>query len=298
MFIYLITNKVNGKQYVGQTVNCIYRRLREHTAPSNPEIIGKVAKKYGKKNLEVVLLDTATSMEELNAKEIFWIKELDSYNKGYNCNLGGDGQLGLIQSDETKARLSQANGGRDFEAWKDGELVGVYSYVSKACEELGIGSNASISNCLRGEQYETQEGYRFKHVGENFKKKSKGDWFKDFEVWKNGELVGIWNNKAKCERELNLPNGGIKDCLNGRNNHCKGYNIKYVGKGFAYVPKENKGHSKEVHCITNGITYKSATHAGKQLGISFGSVARVARGERPQTKGYKFIYKKDLQNIK
>lgn len=295
MNIYLIINKVNGAQYVGQTVNCIYKRFKEHTIPSNPDIIGKVTRKYGRENLDIVLLDTANSIEELNAKEIFWIKEMDSYRKGYNCNLGGGSQIGLVQSDKTKARLSQANGGRDFEAWKDGNLVGVYSYASKACEELGIGSNATVSNCLRGDQYETQEGYRFKYVDEEFKKKQKGHWFKDFEVWNDGELVGIWNNKAKCGRDLDISPTSISDCLNGRNSHCKGYMIKYVGRELSYYPKENKGHSKEIYCITNGKTYKSATKAGKELGISFGSVSRVARGERPQTKGYKFIYKKDLQ---
>lgn len=42
MYIYLITNKVNGKKYVGQTQVSIKARFQKHTSPSNKDIMGKV----------------------------------------------------------------------------------------------------------------------------------------------------------------------------------------------------------------------------------------------------------------
>lgn len=87
--IYKITNKLNGKCYIGQSVD-IYNRWHEHKyADCKDSVIHRAIKKYGKDNFSFEILEKIPR-EELNEREIYWIKYYDSYNNGYNLTLGGD----------------------------------------------------------------------------------------------------------------------------------------------------------------------------------------------------------------
>jgi group I intron endonuclease len=54
--IYLITNMVNGKRYVGQSVN-IKRRFWDHNRPDARSIVSSAIRKYGKKNFKREVLE-------------------------------------------------------------------------------------------------------------------------------------------------------------------------------------------------------------------------------------------------
>lgn len=85
MIIYKTTNNINGKIYVGKDEK------------NNPEYYGsglllnRAIKKYGKNNFTKEILEVCKSREELNEREIFWIKELNATIDGYNIALGGSG---------------------------------------------------------------------------------------------------------------------------------------------------------------------------------------------------------------
>lgn len=87
--IYLITNKLNGKKYVGQSVD-IEKRWKQHMIDSKKKdcAIYKAIRKYGIENLEFSILEEC-SVDKLDEREIYWISELDTYNNGYNMSLGG-----------------------------------------------------------------------------------------------------------------------------------------------------------------------------------------------------------------
>ena len=92
--IYKITNQINGKCYIGQSVN-IERRWQEHKRFNSRErlaIIHQAFRKYGLKNFSFEILEEC-SQEQLDDLEIKWIKFFDSQNpnKGYNCTSGGQG---------------------------------------------------------------------------------------------------------------------------------------------------------------------------------------------------------------
>jgi len=95
MIIYLITNKLNGKQYVGQTTKDIEKRMQGHRAKvvSNRSStkLHNAMRKYGVENFSVEVIDsTATTQIELDFLEDFYIKKFDSINKGYNMKPGGN----------------------------------------------------------------------------------------------------------------------------------------------------------------------------------------------------------------
>ena len=115
MIIYKVTNKVNGKQYIGRTVKKINVRWNEHAcnASSDKEkdqsILHKALRKYGKENFSIEQIDSANSIEELNQKEIYWIEKLNTRVVGYNLTAGGEG-FSKKHSDKTKKLISDHNG--------------------------------------------------------------------------------------------------------------------------------------------------------------------------------------------
>ena len=88
--IYKITNKINGKIYIGQSKN-IFKRWSEHRyeAKNNDKPLYKAFRKYGIENFTFEIIEIC-NIEQLNEREIFWTKFYNSYNNGYNLTPGGD----------------------------------------------------------------------------------------------------------------------------------------------------------------------------------------------------------------
>ncbi|WP_214854979.1 GIY-YIG nuclease family protein [Exiguobacterium sp. s130] len=89
--VYCITNNVNGKQYVGVTGRSLEKRFAEHCKADT--YIGKAIRKNGVENFTVQKIDTAVTKEDLMQKEIAWIQKLETFGKGYNQTLGGEGVI-------------------------------------------------------------------------------------------------------------------------------------------------------------------------------------------------------------
>ncbi|MBQ6296433.1 MAG: GIY-YIG nuclease family protein [Selenomonadaceae bacterium] len=109
--IYKITNKVNGKTYVGKTTTPLKQRMASHRCADT--VIGKAIRKYGGENFIVEVIEECDTKEQLNEREIFWIAALNCKTpNGYNRSDGGDGPTGYSHSEEIRAILSAANKGR------------------------------------------------------------------------------------------------------------------------------------------------------------------------------------------
>ena len=86
--VYLITNLLDGKQYVGQTTRTLKERFSEHAQADS--LLGRAIQKYGAENFSREVLAKCETQEELDAQEKFYIKKLDcKHPKGYNANDGG-----------------------------------------------------------------------------------------------------------------------------------------------------------------------------------------------------------------
>ena len=107
MIIYCITNKINGKQYVGQTVRSAEERFREHCRDKKM-YISKAIRKYGKENFIVETIDSALLIDDLNEKEIYWIDKFKTKKpNGYNLCNGGDNTFGFNHRPESKILMSE-----------------------------------------------------------------------------------------------------------------------------------------------------------------------------------------------
>ena len=104
-FIYKITNLVNNKIYIGQTIqnpkDRWYRHYQQKCLSDNElnMAIKRAIFKYGKDNFKFEVIETIenSDRETLNSREIHWIAYYDSYNNGYNCTLGGNANGRLLK---------------------------------------------------------------------------------------------------------------------------------------------------------------------------------------------------------
>lgn len=103
-YIYLTTNLINNKKYIGQ-----------HIGDINDSYLGsgihflRAVKKYGKENFKKEILEICKSQEDLDEAEQRWIKKYNAVKSKdfYNIAEGGRGGnpcLGLTQEAEQKRR--------------------------------------------------------------------------------------------------------------------------------------------------------------------------------------------------
>ncbi len=85
--IYKIVNLINNKIYIGQT---ILDGIQFDNYLGSGTSISKAVKKYGKQNFIKEVLLECDCVEDANEAEIFYIKEFDSINNGYNIMPGGN----------------------------------------------------------------------------------------------------------------------------------------------------------------------------------------------------------------
>lgn len=88
MYIYKITNIQNNKVYIGQTIRPIEQRFHRHINDALNNVLdthfARAIRKYGKENFKIEQIDIASTQEELNKKEQYWICYYNSVNEGYN----------------------------------------------------------------------------------------------------------------------------------------------------------------------------------------------------------------------
>lgn len=113
--IYVITNTINNKQYVGQT--CDYnQRVQSHLYVLNRGIsdckhLQNAFNKYGSEAFRFDVLEPC-AVEDLDEKEKYWIQQLDTFHHGYNMTEGGGGLRGYKLSSEHIEKIRTANTGR------------------------------------------------------------------------------------------------------------------------------------------------------------------------------------------
>lgn len=109
MRIYIITNLINGKRYVGMTSKTLEVRFAGHKADARrnkPWILHKAIRKYGEDKFEIKLLEetTASDLDELGTIETAWIEKL---KPEYNMSLGGEGNRGCDTSGEKNGMFNK-----------------------------------------------------------------------------------------------------------------------------------------------------------------------------------------------
>ena len=93
-YIYQITNKINGKIYIGKTEFSIEKRFHEHCRDylkrnTEHRPLYAAMRKYGVENFSIELIEET---DLPNEREVYWIEHKQSFKNGYNATIGGDGK--------------------------------------------------------------------------------------------------------------------------------------------------------------------------------------------------------------
>ena len=173
--IYVITNDVNGRQYVGQSVN-IVKRIKQHFSGRDPIAIDLAIKKYGSEHFFWEIIEEC-SVDQLDERESYWISALDTYNNGYNCTLGGQGsRLGgnvIYTVDEIK-QLRTIYANHDYKSFKE------------VFEKYGRGNEQSFREVFKGNLWSwvmpevfTQENNDYYYEQLNNNRRTSNQWGED-----------------------------------------------------------------------------------------------------------------------
>jgi predicted GIY-YIG superfamily endonuclease len=188
MIIYKITNLINNKVYIGQTIQTLEKRWSHHNKlDSNCYVLNRALKKYGKANFKIEKIAEASSREKLNKLEALYIKNYNCLSpNGYNLTTGGDS---CVVSEQTRKKMSIAAKGikNPFYGKKHSEEIkqkikesrklqdmshkcksiidsnnNVYKSITEAAKTFKC-SRASIQHILSGKAKSTKQGITFSY---------------------------------------------------------------------------------------------------------------------------------------
>lgn len=197
--VYRVSNKINNKMYIGQTIYSLHKRKIKHLSLANKKSptnhFHRALKKYDKDNFIWDIIGYCTSKKELDAMEFHYIKYYDTYKNGYNMTLGGEGTIGRVCKESTKRKISKSKTG------------------IKMSEEF----KKKLSVMRRGVKKSK------KHIENVVASKSKY-----WEItYPDGHVEVIKNLSAFC-RENDLSDRGMWMVAHYRRNHHKGFKCKKV----------------------------------------------------------------------
>ena len=265
--IYVRTNLVNGKQYVGQT-NDFKQREKDWKTVSlyAGDLINKARKKYGLENWKVDILRECETQEELNKWEMYYIKSLNTKKpNGYNLTDGGGGLSGLIFTDEHKRKLSESRKGKSLS-----------KETRRKISEANIGKRGYWKDKTFSEEHKrklSENSSRY-FLGKHHTEKSKS----------------IMSQKAV----------GNKRCLGRILSEETKNKISEAEKGKV-ITDETKVKMSLAHgggtvyqYTLDGIlvnTFSTASEAAKKLSIDLSCICDCCRGKLQTYKGYKWSRK-------
>lgn len=261
--VYIHTNKINGKMYVGQTIHGDNpkRRWDNGNGYLTNQYFSRAIKKYGWDNFEHEIIASKLTKEEADNFEKLLIINLDTTNSsvGYNIALGGGGTLGVKKTEKEKQEHSQrmkekcldpeyiqmmrnvAPKRKVYQFTLAGDFVAEYESAMEAQRQTGI-HNGDISKSAFG-RVSHAKNYIFL-----------------FEEDKNdiAQRVDRYNNTKKLKHEpivqLTLDNMFIRE-------------------------------------------WPNPSQAGKSLGINYKNIHTVCRKARSHAGGFKWMYLSDYMKM-
>lgn len=165
--IYLITNNVNGKKYIGQTIYTACERFKEHSSSKDEYPIHCAIRKYGLESFELAVLEDSLEVHKLDEREIYHISNLNTLApKGYNLTLGGGGIKGYRHTEITKLKIGEKTKMLDYKSMKERNLK-----ISKywTGRKRSLENRKKCSDLAKLKVGELNPFYGKKHTGETKK---------------------------------------------------------------------------------------------------------------------------------
>ena len=281
MVIYLVTNAVNNKKYVGQTQRVLEERIAEHRR-SKTSVIYHAIQKYGWENFAVEILDECKTIDELNDREIYWIEKLKTkVPNGYNLTDGGVGTTGhtytvdarqnalkRVLSPEQVQHMSEvAPNRRTVMCVETGEI-----FISLAKAAAWAGINFSSISVAANDETKTAGGYHWRLIGsprmKSTNKKKAVLCIETNQVFDSIKAAARWAGVSKSL---------IRRVLSNKNLTAGGYHWKLLED--YYVDETSRFPKfRAVFCVETGEVFQTIKEAAAWAGIKGSSISSVLAG--------------------
>lgn len=218
--IYLITNKINNKKYVGQSTDIEYR-WHQHCLNVNrsnkKSLIKSAMKHYGVENFTFEILEICLP-EDLDEKEKFYISKYNTYylaeeSNGYNMTFGGEGQNG--------------NGKKVKQYDLNGNFIKEYNSIIEAARQCNV-SDTGISNCCAKRRKQCG-GFLWCYDNQEIVTpyKAKGMTVNQYDL--KGNYIQSFKSAAEAARFVDRDKTQISQCCRNKKGSVAKYQWRYDG---------------------------------------------------------------------
>lgn len=288
--IYMIQNKVNGKIYIGQSVDIEKRWNRHRGELRDNSHVNKHLQNswniHGEDNFEFTIICECNE-NQLNTMEEYYIFELISYDRrvGYNKNYGGSSgrpteearkkmsevNKGKTLSEETRKKMSEARKGENHPFYGQHHTAESRKKISESKKDKYTGENAP---------------WYGKHLPEEARRKlSEANKGKHHSKETRKKMSETRKGKTHSEEARKK----MSESKKGENNYWYG---KLGVKHHSSVPV--------VQLTLDGELVKvyDAIMEAERSGFNPSNITSCIKGRRKTCGGYKWMYKSDYEVMK
>ncbi len=303
-YIYKTTNLINGKIYIGQKAKNTF----DKSYFGSGIYLKNALKKYGKENFSCFLLCWCWNQQELNKKEIEFIKYFKTIENGYNLMTGGNqgGQFCLKSkqkiskakqniSQETRNKISVFNKGKTLSD-STKEKISIAKQGMKlskeAKEKISKANRGKLRTDMEKEKMSLAKKGRVYKAQHNLNLSSSSNKQKIICL----QTLTIYNSQKEAAKDLGLYTGDFNNYFKGKSKSLKGYTFSIYDPKIIYNKEAlkkfqiRKTKIKEIYCETNKTKYSSILNLTKDLNIDLAQAYKVLKKEKPHAKGYTFRY--------
>ena len=285
-YIYKATNKINGKSYIGQTIN-YKNRLWQHRRCYEKEDckFHDAIKEFGFDNFEWEVIETCERKEEADNLERKYIELFNSYRNGYNENKGSVGG-------HNAKSIVCLNLNGDF----------IKRYDSAADAEKDGFNNVNVLLCCKNklktcknhlfmfeEDYDTNGAREYIKPASTSRKKV-------VQCDLKGNLIARYGSVQEASEKSGANRTTISGVLSKTYKSANGFIFVYEDdfpiKDLSVYHKKKKGRKIAQVDIKSGEiidVYERISDAGKILGVNYKGIQKVVDNPERTAFGYKWI---------
>ena len=276
--VYLITNNLNGKKYIGQTTQPIEARLYSHARNPHCRYLHNAIKKYGIESFSVEILDRCDNQESLDGSEISLISKFNTIApNGYNIKSGG--WKGIL-NEEARKRIG------DFHRGKP----------------RPDGVKLKISLSLMGDKH-PRFGKRGFHHSEDTKKKIgnshrgielSDEHKKKLSIAKMGRAVSLETREKISKANIGKPRSDIIRKKIAKAMSGKVASVETRQKISMALKRVSSGGRRGRSVMRgDGTLFSSASAAARSEGVDKSAITSCCRGRSHTCNGYTWQYVED-----
>lgn len=287
-YIYKATNLVNGKCYIGQTVD-LHSRIWQHQRCYEKERCDfhDAIQEFGFHNFKWDVLDSCTDKEKASDLEKYYIEKYDTFKNGYNMTKGGNG--GCFWKAKPIVRLTLS-----------GDFVKRYDSAGETKLD-GFSDSDVLLNC-KNKSY-TCKGFMFmfedEYLKNGAKKYNKPASKKQKPIIQcdlNGNFVKEFKSVSNASQETDIRRTAISNVLTGNLKSAGGFLFVYKKdfpiKDIKNYKRKKKGKKvAQVDIKTGKIIeiFDRVSDAGRKLNVNYKTIHKVIDMKERTAYGYKWI---------